>query len=334
MPPTIVVIVLAMLAYGCSDQGESLEKSTTLEEIDARILSDPENADLFAERARFQESRDSVVAAEKDWRRAILLDPSRASYRIAMGDLYYRTVRWEKAEEELEEAIRLDPQSIEARLKLSELKLMTLHHEEAMELANEALRLDPQHAKGYFLKGWIHKETGDTGMAISSYRTAVERDPSFYDAYLQLGMLHALKGDPIAMDFYNSALEVRPRSVEALYGKGMYAQENGSDSLAMACYDQMKLIDPRDPLPWYNSGFILLEHQGRSKDAREQFSKAISLHPTYAQAYVNRGLAFELENVLDSAFLDYRQALALNPDLVSASEGLQRLENKGLRFNR
>jgi hypothetical protein len=39
-----------------------------------------------------------------------------------------------------------------------------------------------------------------------------------------------------------------------------------------------------------------------------------------------------MENVLDSAFQDYRQALALDPDLVSASEGLRRLENKGLRY--
>jgi tetratricopeptide (TPR) repeat protein len=251
-----------------------------------------------------------------------------ASYRIALADIYYRKVRLDEAEAELRRAIRNDPQQVEARLKLAEILLIRREYLPAMEQANDALRIDPQHAKGYFLKGWIHMEAGDTALAISSFRTSVERDPTFYKAYVQLGLIHAAKHDPLALDYYNSALEIKPSSVEAWYGLGMFAQEHGMDSVALGCYAQIKQLEPQNPLPWYNTGFILLEHQRKAGEAREQFNEAIVRDPLYAEAYFNRGLTYEYEGRLDSAVTDFRRALALAPDLELATDGLRRLGDK------
>jgi tetratricopeptide (TPR) repeat protein len=194
------------------------------------------------------------------------------------------------------------------------------------------LRIDPQHAKGYYLKGWIHMEAGDTALAISSYRTAVERDPDFFDAYLQMGQLHAALRNPLAVEYYNSALAIKPSSVEAWYGMGMFAQENGRDSVALACYARIKDIDPRNPLAWYNSGYVLLELRDQPAAARTEFRQAIKLVPTWADAYYNRGLTYELENRLDSAYSDYRLALELLPDMTLAAQGLSRLQSRGVRI--
>jgi len=302
-----------------------------LAEIDRRIMEDPSDPSRFAQRARFHESRDSVRAALKDWARAIQLDSTSAIWHIAMGDLYYRRIDLIKAEGEFTKAVRLAPDSTEARLKLAELRLVKREYAEAMRWVNDALRLDDQDPKAYFLKGWIHREAGDTALAISSYRTAVERDPAFYNAYIALGLIMAERHDPLAMQYYNSAIDLRPESVEAWYDRGMYAQEHGQDSVALASYDRIKAIDPKNATAWYNSGYILLEHQHRTKEARAEFSRAITELPTYAQAYYNRGLTFELEGALDSALLDFQRSLALAPDFDLAAEALGRLQEKGVK---
>ncbi|MEZ4740443.1 MAG: tetratricopeptide repeat protein [Flavobacteriales bacterium] len=307
------------------------ETPLTMAELDARILADPSNASLFAQRARFHEQRDSLLAAMRDWDRAIRLDSLDPRWRIAMGDLRYRKVDLPAAKSQFERAIQLDPKNTEARLKLAELLLVERDFPEAMRHANDALRIDDQNAKGYYLKGWIHQEAGDTALAISSYRTAVERDPDMYESYIALGLIHAATGDPLAMEYYNSAVEIRPTSVEAWYDRGMFAQEYGEDSVAIACYDRIKAIDPNNALAWYNTGYILLEHQERYTEARSQFTQAIVVRPTYAQAYYNRGLTYELDGKLDSAVMDYKQALALSPDMDLAALGLGRMHAKGLK---
>ena len=328
---SFVLCVLASCNEGPRPSPELSPYPITLEGLDRRILDDPSDPALFAQRARFHESRDSIRAALNDWARAIQLDSTSAQWRIALGDLYYRKVDLPKAEIEFTKAARLAPDSTKARLKLAELSLVQREYAEAMRWANDALRIDDQNAKAYFLKGWIHREAGDTALAISSYRTAVERDPGFYDAYIALGLLMAQRHDPLAMQYYNSAVELRPESVEAWYDRGMYAQENGQDSIALASYAQIKKIDPKNATAWYNSGYVLLEHQQRTREAREEFSRAIVELPTYAQAYFNRGLTYELEGSLDSALVDYKRSLALAPEMDLAAAGLSRLQQKGLK---
>ena len=322
------------LACGAGPDERPPASSGTLAEIEERILADPTNPGLFAERARHFEELDSARLALNDWNRAIALDSTDVSYRMALADLFYRKVRIDDAEKVLLKVMAMAPEEAGPRLKLSELKLIRREYPEAMELANSALRLDPQNAKGYFLKGWIHMEAGDTALAISSYRTSVERDPAFHDAFVQLGQLHAALKDPLAAQYYASALEVRPHSIEALYGLGMFAQENGQDSLALACYARIQEIDPRNPLGWYNEGYVLLELLRRPEEARSRFQRAITLSPVWPEAYYNRGLTYEMTDLLDSALLDYRKALALAPDMTLAAEGLQRLEARGLKVSR
>lgn len=333
---SISILLLAALAGCTSDTANKADDQgpRPLADLEKRILATPTDASLFAERARYYETLDSGRLALNDWNRAIALDSMNVAYRISIADLYYRKVRIDEAEKVLLKAVDLSEQDTEARLKLAELKLVKRDYKGAMELANAALRIDPQSAQGYYLKGWIHMEGGDTLLAVSSYRTAVEQDPSFHDAFVQLGQLHAAVRDPLAVQYYSSALEVRPRSVEAWYGLGMFAQENGNDSLALHCYAQIKDITPSNPLAWYNTGYVLLELRDEPLEARPEFDQAVRLSPSWPEAYYNRGLTYELTGDLDSALVDYRRSLAIRPDMTLAAEGLGRLAAKGVQVRR
>lgn len=338
-----MVFVLFVVLGACSTDGSgdpdpADEQLDTLaqqfEELEQQIRASPMDASLFAKRAAMQFKRDSVALAVNDYKRAIALDSLESAYHIALADLFYTKIRLPEAEQYLKNATRLAPNDPEPKLKLAEMKLFQRKYQESMDLVNEALRLEQGRAKGYHIKGHIYQETGDTAKAISSYRTATEQDPNYFDPLLKLAVLHADRGDKLALDYYNSALTLQPNNTAAIYGKGMYAQENGMDSIALACYDRMKTLEPNNALSWYNTGYIKLVHDQATADAREQFTTAIKLMPDYAQAYYNRGLAFEIDEVLDSAYTDYKKALAIQPALNEAAEGLERLQKKGVHVER
>ncbi|MBK8499306.1 MAG: tetratricopeptide repeat protein [Flavobacteriales bacterium] len=277
---------------------------STLAEVEARILADPASPVHFAERAMLYERMDSLVLAENDWKRSIALDSTNARWHIALGDLYFRKIKLPEAEQRFKTAIRLAPDSTEGRSKLGEVYLMQSKFKEAMALANEALKLDPLDARLYNLKGWIHRKAGDSALAISSYQTAVERDPQYYDAWISLGIMHAAKHDPLAMQYYNSALEIAAAQHEALYDKAMFAQDHGQDSIALACYSTIER-STQPPGGLLQHRLILLEHKQQPREARAEFHRAIRLLPDYVRAYYSRGVTYELENMLDSARWDY-----------------------------
>ncbi|MFN3875716.1 MAG: tetratricopeptide repeat protein [Flavobacteriales bacterium] len=334
-PFAFQLVVVALLAAACmpktSQDQEAPEGS--LAWIEQQIVANPGSAEAFARRARYFERIDSAALAEADWKRAIVLDSSSAQWRVALGDLYFRKIRLADAEKRFQEAIALDPEAIEPRSKLGEVYLMQNRFKEAMAVANDALRIDPLDGSIYNLKGWIHRLAGDTDLAISSYQTAVERDPALYDAYVSLGLLHAARHNDLAIAYYDNAIALQPSSVEALYNKAMFCQEHGRDSVALAIYARLKEIDPDYPVPYYNTGYILLEHLGRRGEARRAFSEAIERLPTYVQAYYSRGVTYELDGALDSALADYRMAIRLDPQHTDAALGLNRLADKGILVN-
>lgn len=335
MKDLLLFCAIALALVGCTSSPKTSTDVTAAAPVDSfairladvgtRITQAPNNAALYAERAALLQSRDSIMPAMNDLVRAVKLDSANATYRLRLGELMWFTRQVDQANYQYEKALSIDPNNAEAMLKLAEIQLVLRQYQKCMDLANNALRIDPRSAKGYFLKGWVHKETGDTAKAISSFHTAVEMDPDHYDAFIQLGLMHASQHDALALDFYNSALAIRPKSTEAQYNKAMFAQENGMDSLALSCYALMMENDPNNALAYYNTGFIQLEHLDDAALAVKSFTGAIERLPTYHQAYFNRGLAYERLQRKDSASVDYRRALALVPDYDLAARGLDRV---------
>jgi len=335
----------AALLLGCGGGGGTAEMPATqvpntpvdsmalrLAALDQRIVNDPADAAAYAERAAFYGSIDSSRRALADIERALTLDSDKVEYRLRAGDLNYAVLNVERARQHFTRAGELTPDDPRPRLKLAEIELVLRHYKESMAMVNEALRKDPNVAHGYYLKGWIHMETRDTNLAISSFRTAVEQDPQDYDAYLMLAKLSAARRDPLAEQYFNTAIDMRPGQVEAIYNKAIYYQENGNDSLALACYDRIQEIDPRNPLAWYNRGWVKLEHLGDPNGAKKDFDKAIELQTNYADAWYNRGVAMERTQQPDSAAANYQICLTIDPGHTLAAMGLDRMAKQGVRI--
>jgi len=336
------IAVVAALFSACG--GKTSQQHTTIipglqdrvqaafDSINALIVADPGKAALYADRARLYIGIDSMRPAQRDLEWALKLDSNNVVRHLDLGDLYYRTTQVDKAQAQFQRASELDPKNTSALLKLAEIQLVLRNYRKSMDLVNSVIGLDQHAGHAYFLKGWIHMETGDTALALSSFRTAVEQNAQDYSAYIMLGKLSAAQHDPLAEQYYNTAINLRPRSVEAWYNKGMYEQENGKDSMALKSYAQIMQIDSSNALAWYNSGYVKLEHLHDPEGAKQDFSKAIQLEPSYADAWFNRGLAMERINQLDSAAANYEIVMGMRPDYAAAAARLDHLQAQGVRI--
>ncbi len=70
----------------------------------------------------------------------------------------------------------------------------------------------------------------------------------------------------------------------------------------------------------WTKGRALLDHH-KGDEAIVEFDEAVRLDPKYAQAYIDRGLAYSRKGDPDRAIADYNEALRLDPKLAMAYAG-------------
>jgi tetratricopeptide (TPR) repeat protein len=298
-----------------------------LAELNKKILADPNNPDLYHQRAKYEfERQKDVQAALADMGRALKIDSTRAPYFITLSDLYFTVNKSGNAKAALEKALEVDPKNTEAMMKLAELYLYVKKYQKSIDYINMALKVDQYNAKGYFMKGMNYKEIGDTAKAISSMETAVEQDPQYYAAYLQLGILYAAKKDPLAESYYNNALRVDPRSTEAMYNKGKFYQDMQNWNAAIATYNDLLKIDPNYKYASFNLGVIHLVNLKVYEEALKYFNNAIAADSEYKEAYYGRGTCYQAMGDVKRAAADYQQALVIDPQYEPARIALKSLK--------
>ncbi|MEN9640376.1 MAG: hypothetical protein RLZZ262_2245, partial [Bacteroidota bacterium] len=252
------------------------------------------------------------------WNRRTLLDATGQSEMIALAYKQYET------------CLRYDGNNTDCMLKKAGIDIAKRQYDEARNLINGALKINEYLPFAYYLRGRMYKETGDTTLAYSSYKTAIDVDPTYYDAYIEIGLIYSKEKNDLAQEYFSSAIDIKPNSVEAYYAKAMFLQETGFRdanryNLAFACYDSILKIEPKFFAAHFNKGFVHLEYLQNYQQGIDEFNQAIAAFPGYYQAYYNRGLCYESLGLKQSAEADYRAALQIVPTYTEAALALGRI---------
>jgi serine/threonine protein kinase/tetratricopeptide (TPR) repeat protein len=205
----------------------------------------------------------------------------------------------------------LDPQAHEFYLRGRDLLFRyTLHTldeaslEEAVRMFNEAVGLDPDYARAHTALGrcYVQHAQGYGGpeyfvLAERALKRALEIDPTLIDARLQMVYVDLHHGDKErAHEAIQSLLEEAGNDPAVLFVAGMLYRLDGLYEQALAEYDRLLELNPRDVvLVSYNRARIYT-HQERYDRAVAELQQARTLEPDHpllktflAVAHFNRG---------------------------------------------
>ncbi len=148
-----------------------------------------------------------------------------------------------------------------------------------------------------------------------------------FDARLRLGLADALRDSGrlnLALAEYDAVLENDPRSIAALYARGMVLLELDRPAEAETSLWRVLALDRGHA----GAAEALGDYYASKEQYRslvEAVRPAVTAHPTEARLQYLMGLAYENLGQPEWAAARYRLALDVVPDLPEALAGLERL---------
>lgn len=319
--PSDVVIDKPSEKMGEVAGGDSLDLFEQL------ILDNPASPVPYLERAGWHLRNGRITEGLSDLDQSLNADSTYGPAWSAKADALYLLNQFEACINHLDVCLDYSPEHIPCKLRRAEMFIHLKQFEKAFGLLNDALKIDQLLHEAYWMKGQIYTELQDYENALSSYQTAVEVNPNFFDGYIKLGIINSALKNPIAVDYYNAAISIRPKSVEAKYNLAMHYQENQHYEEALDLYTEIMEIDTGNASAAFNSGFIYLEYLQDYSQAEVWFTEAIERLPYYFQAFHNRGICRESMGDLNGALEDYNETLRLKPTYEPAAKMKSRVLN-------
>lgn len=330
-----VFVILAMMAVACQKKtpGRFISETDTnfnkdIRDASAKINKDPFNAELYYKRGNAFYYQKLFKDAVLDFGTAAELDSLNAMYHFRLGEtiLNLDSAQPNRVLNHLGKAVQLKPEFHEAKLALAKVYMARQDYEKAQTLLTE-LEKEPEYAdRGWFYRGLIQKEKKDTTSALVSFEKALQVNPQMYDAVMQMAGIKAARKDELCLKYYDRALAINEFSDEALYGKGLYNQQQKQYAAALVLYTNALKINPAHRLALYNCAVIHMQFENWV-ECQDFCDKILDLAPKDAKALALRGYAFEKTGNKKAALDDYRAALEIDPSNEPAKAGIKILEN-------
>jgi tetratricopeptide (TPR) repeat protein len=325
-------------------------------ELSALDMTGPERPEFLRLRAATEAAAGDVVAAEKDLKEALQIEPRNSILLLSYANLLWKTDR----------------------------------PEEARKTYLEALAIDASNPSALGALGYLSREMGDPKAALNYFLDYTKKHPEDYVPYLALADLYSANrqfaeaqenyeqafrrapGNPLIVSgAMNAALEAHqfPQANEWLARASRAVQQNPQvmreheryltmtgkyaesadlgyqviqklpkdreavdylayDLLFLDRFDEaMQIVqrfqpilpDDRD-LPLI-AGHVHADHNEYSAAVRD-FTRALEIDPNIAVGYMNRGYVYNDMRLATKAEQDFRKALALNPQYGEARLGL------------
>lgn len=293
-----IAALLAIGAVGCHQKKaeEELTDAEKLELLDLKIERSPEDADLYAKRARVLLNLNRPKEALYDIGKAVDLEPEVTEYRLLEADVYFANGDIKNSYGALGVAEHLAPKSMDVQLKMGEITYYSRDYDRALQHLSKVTEQDRNNRTALFMKGFVYKEKGDTAQAVALFRRVCDIYPDYEPAFEELGVLFASRQNPMALEYLTTAMRLEPTNTNVLYALAMYFQDLEQYDEAEKYYHQIIDINPYSADAWHNLGYLEMTVYGDFDRAIECFDKAIEANPRHEAALANRELAESLLN--------------------------------------
>lgn len=324
--PILLSIVIIFSACGeKKGQQEKMTNQQAIEIITAKINKNEKDHKLYYDRARLYMQEKRVNDAIADLNKAIQLKDNEIDYHLLLADAYFANGDVEHSYSTLDRVLELDPENQEAVLKQGEIAYYSKDYDRAIDNMSKVTAKDPTNRTALSIKAFVYKEKGDTANAIVLLRKVCDLYPDYAIAFDELGVIYSAHRDPLAIEYFKTAIRLDPTNTNTIYNLAMFYQETNQMDAAEEAYKQILDLDSDNKHAWHNRGYIELFTYGDTDKAIEYFTRALQCDSLFVEAYVNRGCAYELNGDRVNAEHDFRSALAHSPAYQPAIDGLHRI---------
>ncbi len=302
--------------------------------LDSLLLSFPDSIPLLLERGNLCFENYDYELAMNDAAKAFRLDSSdldvRLLYAEVLNNREQRSVEdVQIAQKHYQVIVKKQPKNLRALVGLAATYAFQQSFEKTFQYVNEALRIDPKYRDAYVLKGSTYRQLGNMDLAKSSYETAVQQDPEFFEAYFLLGQIYQSENDPLCIEYFTTALSLRPDILEVKYQLAFSRQLHGQLEGAKSLYREMVTdsVDFYVARGFFHQAYIkqFIDEQPDIDSAMYFYKGAIETEPRYVEAWHNLGLCHVSNGDKTRALESFAKALKYNPDFELSRQEAERL---------
>lgn len=192
---------------------------------------------------------------------------------MAEGRLYEAQRRLNDAMNAYERATALVPNEPEPLLSLVRLEMAQGHRTRSQARLETLLTAHPDHLFGHGLLGEVLSISGAHEAAVLHYREAARLNPKWITPWLNWATLSlARKRQDVAVQVVQDGLKANPESEELHMLLASAHSEQGQIDLAVAAYETILRLNPRNVLAANNLAVLLVDHKGDPSSMQKAFS--------------------------------------------------------------
>jgi tetratricopeptide (TPR) repeat protein len=258
-------------------------------------------AELLFALGRARERKGELALAQKDFRRAVELDPNSANALQALAGTLAAQAQWEKSLELLSRARTASPNSPDVLRKFAAVSLHAGHTADAVDAAQQLVKLRPDEAEALYLLGVAQLQNGDSEEARGTLENFAKLRPQDPLGFLALGMVGSSLHDfPVARANFEQSIKLDPNQAEAYYQFALIFREQGDNRAAISQLEKSIAVDnQRAPTHALLGTLYLLERD--YVRAQEHLTRAEELAPDSPDTHYQLGLLFARLNQREHA---------------------------------
>jgi len=292
--------------------------------FDMLVLAAPNDHEAYQSRGNAYSVLGHFEKALKDLKTALKILPKSAELYNDYGSALGRAGKYQAALDMFDQAITLRDDYLSAYLNKGDLLQALERFPEAVKAYQKAVDLEPfSHVALNNLGNTLNK-SGQHEDALKVLALCLSIAPDFLPAIINKGnALDGLGRYDEAKETCKYAMQISPNSAKIHYNYGTIVKQR-EPKMALKAFNKAISLDPTY-VQAYNNKANLLRKMGRLKEAVKTSDKLINFVPPNPQSFYNRGNILQDLHRFKESVDCYRRALELKPDYLNARWNLSLL---------
>lgn len=300
-----------------------------LEEINRLLVSFPDDADLYSNKAILMNALGNQNEAITCYEAALRLSDDLAHILFNLGLVHGVAGQYDSAYQELEKSIELVPAFESAQLYfcIGVAKLHSNKVQEARSDFQKSRELGNKRPELEFYCGIIEIQFNNRSEALKYLDAAIALKPDYAEAFAERGQLRGMQGDlDRALEDCNTAIKLGLQTATLYCNRGLVNVYLNRPEEALRDYDHAISLDTHSAVAYINRSLVYAKRQ-QNDLALADIQAALKLEPQNSNAYCSMAVIEANMGLIDQAVMDLQKSLALDPGNRMAAQYLCQLLN-------